>query len=117
MRELREVVDFNPIVRTVSDGRDWYRVKYDVVELESGDTRSVRNEVSFVQAWDVDEALRVLKEVLKVEWQENEATIDGKYIDPVIVSVQKSDADCFINKVVEPTEKVAVPYDLKKAKK
>jgi hypothetical protein len=39
-----------------------------------------------------------------VEWQENEATISGKYNDPIIVSVQKSDADCFINKIVAPWE-------------
>jgi hypothetical protein len=39
-----------------------------------------------------------------VEWQENEATIDGKYPDPIMLSVQKSDADCFINKVVAPWE-------------
>jgi hypothetical protein len=89
------------VTRTVSDGRDWYRVKYQTVEFSKQSERYVKDEVSFVQAWDVDEALRVLKEVLKVEWQENEATIDGKYNDPIIVSVQKSDADCFVNKVVD----------------
>jgi len=92
------------VTRTVSDGRDWYRVKYQTIVFKKHDERHVLDKVSFVQAWDMDEALRVLKEVLKMEWQENEATIDGKYPDPIMLSVQKSDADCFVNKVVAPWE-------------
>ena len=105
MEKLTELDgDKRLVTRTISDGRDWYRVKYETIVFKKHDERHVLEKVSFVQAWDVDEALRVLKEVLKVEWQENEATIDGKYNEPIILSVQKSDADCFVNKVVAPYE-------------
>jgi len=99
--------DSRLVTRTISDGRDWYRIKYDIVKYSTSNERCLESKFSFVQAWDAEEAIRVLKEVLKVEWQENEA-IAGKYKDPIISTVQKSDADCFINKVVTPLE--AVPY-------
>lgn len=101
MADIREKDGENRlIIRTVSDGGDWYRIKYQLVKLQSGGERIVSDKLSFVQAWDAEEAIRVLKDVLRKAWEETAAIADS-YKEPIIVSLVQSDAECFINKSVQ----------------